>query len=72
MIKDRIFKLAKALCLIPTEKTWIEKDEKTAIWWLIGCKEGDQALPGTRGCSTVKEALENAEGWFAPELDRLN
>jgi hypothetical protein len=71
MIKDRILKLAKALQLTPTEKIWIEKDMETKLWWLVGCKEGDQPLSGTKGCATVNEALETAEGWYAPELDKL-
>jgi len=40
-------------------------------WWLCGCKEGDQALPRTGDAKTASEALENAEGWLAPELDHL-
>lgn len=70
-MKNRIIKLAKALSLTPTENTWVDKDCRTQIWWLVNCKEGDQPLPGTRGCSNVKEALENAEGWLAPELDAM-
>lgn len=40
-------------------------------WWLVGCIEGDQPLPRTRGIPTALQALQAAEDWLAPELDRL-
>lgn len=70
-LKDRILNLAKVLAVTATEKITIEKDLATQIWWLRGCVEGDQPLPGTRGCGTIQEALENVEGWLAPEFDKI-
>jgi len=68
-MKNRILKLAKNFSLTPTEKTWINQDYRTKMWWLVECKEGEWILPGTRGCKNIDEALENVEGWLAPELN---
>jgi len=70
-LKSRILKLAKVLKLTPTGKTRLEKDLSSQIWWILGCVEGEQPLPGTRGCATMIEALENVEGWLAPEFTAM-
>jgi hypothetical protein len=70
--RNRILKLAKVLKLTPTGKTRLEKDLSSQIWWILGCVEGEQPLPGTRGCATMIEALENVEGWLAPEFDAMD
>lgn len=68
---DRLKLLAKALCVTPTNKLDIEKSTEFNNWWLVGCKEGDTALPYTKGAKTMLEALENAEGWLAPRIDQI-
>ena len=70
-LKSRILKLAKVLKLAPTGKIRLEKDLASQMWWILGCVEGDQPLPGTRGCATMIEALENVEGWLAPEFTAM-
>lgn len=40
-------------------------------WWLIGSIEGDQPLPQTSNAHTLPEALDMAEAWLAPEIERL-
>ena len=70
MIHDRIVALATALQLTPTKNMTIRPERGgKRRWWLIGCEEGDQPLPATGGAKDVYEALEDAEGWLAPEID---
>jgi hypothetical protein len=71
-LHNRIVALAKALCVTPTHKVSLVKDLFTNKWWLVGCVEGDTSLPQTKGCATIHEALENAEGWLAVELDKFD
>jgi hypothetical protein len=70
-VPERTVRLARALKMTPTERTRVEYcavGGKRA-WWLLGCVEGDQALPQTHGAHTVVEALEQSEAWLAPEVD---
>jgi hypothetical protein len=65
-MNERVKQLAVKLKMTPTDKTRIEYcavgGERK--WWLLGCVEGDQALPGTAGARTVAEAVEGAESWL--------
>jgi hypothetical protein len=67
-LRERGVRLARALGLTPTERTRVERDSTTRAWWLLGCVEGGQPLPGARDEATLSAALEAAEAWFAPEL----
>lgn len=69
--RERIARLARALCVTPLPHVDVVKDPITRGWWLVGCVGGDVALPGTRGEPTVVAALDAAEAWFAPEIARL-
>jgi len=73
--RERLERLAQALCLTPTPTLRLEqadhKDGNGRRWWLVGCKEGDQALPRTRGVPTAPQALQAAEDWLAVEIDRM-
>jgi|688.fasta_scaffold870778_2 hypothetical protein len=71
-LNARLKLLAKVLCVTPTDKVFLERDWKTNVWWLRGCVEGDTALPQTKGSKTIFEALENVEGWLAPEYDEIS
>ena len=71
-LHNRIVTLAKALGVTPTHKVSLVKDLFTNKWWLVGCVEGDTPLPQTKVCITLQEALENAEGWLAVELDKFH
>lgn len=68
---ERVLRLASALKLTPTARTRVEYCSVGGKrrWWLLGCVEGDQALPQTASARTVPEALEMAEAWLAPEID---
>jgi hypothetical protein len=63
MMQARLINLAKALCMTPGSKPLKLERPSTAFtsWWLVGCIEGDQALPQTSKCTTANEALEIAE-----------
>jgi hypothetical protein len=56
--------LANALCLTPLVFVRLER-EASGRWWLLGCVEGDQALPGTQSCQSEQEALLLMEQWLA-------
>lgn len=69
--KQRLRALAQALCVKPHGhmELWLSGSAREG-WWLSGVEGGDVKLPRTRGCVTVWDALEAAEAWLAPELDR--
>ena len=71
-LNTRLKLLAKVLCVTPTSKVYLEKGWRTNVWWLRECVEGDTPLPATKGCKTIFEALENVEGWLAPEYDKIS
>lgn len=64
----RIARIAKALCVEWRPGADVIKHNNT--WWLVGVAGGDHPLPRTSGCATLLEALDAAEAWLAPELDR--
>jgi len=68
---ERLQRVARALCLTPTDRLDIvlSRVGGRRAWWVVGCVEGDQALPQTGAARTVDEALDAAEAWLAPELD---
>lgn len=70
--QDRINRLAKILCMDPSSKGFHLEKEKTLPyrWYLVGGKLGDSVLPNSAGAKTEVEALDAAESWFAPEIDR--
>lgn len=71
--RERLADLAKALGMTPPEEgrgLRVSQDHNKK-WWLCGCAEGDAELPLSKNAPTAKEALEAAEGWFAPELTEL-
>lgn len=71
--QKRLRALAKALCMTPGPRPlYLCQDGPLRSWWLVGCVEGDAALPRTRGERTAASALEAAEGWLAPKLDAAN
>lgn len=70
--QDRLIRLAKALALTPgSQGLRLEQAFIGGVmrWWLVGCVEGDQALPRTARVSTAAAALDAAEAWLAPEID---
>jgi hypothetical protein len=71
-LQDRIKRLARVLCVTPTDSVRLELSWVTGVrrWWLCGCVEGDTALPRSGGANTEKEALDAAEAWLAPKIDR--
>lgn len=70
-VPDRLRRLAAALKLTPTPRLDVVKAGLShPRWVLVGCIEGDQPLPQTSGCRTLPEALDAAEAWLAPELDK--
>jgi len=68
---ERVLRLASVLKLTPTARTRVEPCVVGGRrrWWLLGCIEGDQALPQTASAHTLPEALDMAEAWFASEID---
>lgn len=62
-------KLARALGLTPG-RDGVRLELDRGRWWLRGCREGDRALPQTHGAHTMAEAIERAEAWLAPEVDK--
>ena len=65
--QERIDRIAKALCLEPTDRGFdLERGENK--WWLVGGMRGDVVLPQTHGLAHEQDALEAAEGWLASEL----
>lgn len=68
---ERLKRLAWVLCVTPTTKLRLEQSRIVGgPWYLVGCVEGDVALPRTRGCHTARDALDAVEAWLAPELER--
>lgn len=73
---ERIERLGKALSLTPgadgfsLSMQYVDGSSRRR-WWIVGGVEGDQALPLTGNAHTVNEALDNAEAWLAPELERI-
>jgi len=68
-LQKRTKRLARALGMTPTRKTHAIVEH--GKWWLVGCKEGDRLLPRADRYSTLREALDSAEAWLAPELSAL-
>jgi hypothetical protein len=69
-LQKRTKKLAEALGMTPTRKTHaVVSDGK---WWIVGCKEGDQPMPRTSRYMSLRDAVERAEAWLAPELGELD
>lgn len=67
--EERIRRIAKILDCTWLPGTWVDRYD--GRWWLVGSTGGDHPLPGTRDCRTLPEALDAAEAWFAPQVDRL-
>lgn len=67
----RIVRLARALRMEPREDVDLVRGPG-GTWILVGCIASDRAMPGTMGARDVREAIEAAEAWFAPELDRAS
>lgn len=69
--KQRVLRLAKVLqCGEPLSSYAIGCVYYDRKWWLVGFAGGDQPLPRTYGLATINEALDAAEAWLAPEIDR--
>lgn len=69
-IQDRVRVLCTALGMTPSSSgAHIVKDSADGRWWLLGCVEGDQPLPMTKGAISVRDALDHAEAWLAPEIN---
>ena len=68
-MSERVRELARRLKLTPTENTRIEYCAVGGrrCWWLRGCVEGDQALPGTGNARTISEAIDDANSWLEEE-----
>lgn len=68
----RVQRLAKALgvTLHPQPFVSLYRARDRSRWWLAAV-EGDQPLPMTRDCATAPEALDAAEAWLAPKIDRM-
>lgn len=67
--KERILRLALLLRLAPVRDMYIQRWANE--WWLCGCPEGDRALPNTRGVHTHAQALDDAEAWYAADIDAM-
>jgi hypothetical protein len=61
--RDRLLKLAEALCVKPTKKG-PRLEWGYGRWWLTGTIGGDTALPGTAKAKTDDEALDIIEKWI--------
>lgn len=72
MMRERLYDLARAMGMTPPEEGYGLRLDGSARegWWLVGCAEGDCLLPMAKGAHTAPEALEHAEAWLAPEIDR--
>lgn len=70
--QDRINRLAQILCMNSSSGGFHLEKEKILPyrWYLVGGKLGDSILPNSAGAKTETEALDAAESWFAPEIDR--
>lgn len=55
--------------MTPTRKT--HAVVSNGKWWIVGCEEDDQPLPRTDRYMSLRDALEHAEAWLAPELTEL-
>ena len=60
----RLADLSRALCGEPVRPMWLSGGERDG-WWLSGQKDGDFALPDTKGCRTWLDALTAAERWVS-------
>ena len=68
-LQERTVRLAKAMGMKPTRKTHaIVSDGK---WWIVGCEDDDRVLPRSGRYMSLREALDMAEAWLAPELCEL-
>lgn len=56
--------------MTPSPRPFDLKGSAREGWWLTGGVEGDVKLPMTRGCAREGEALEAAEAWLAPEIEK--
>lgn len=59
----RLAALSRALCGEPVRTLWLTQYE--GGWYLSGQRDGDLALPGTKGCRTWHDALVAAEKWVS-------
>ena len=39
-------------------------------WVITGLRHGDCWIPQSRGAKTIHQAVEQAEAWLAPEIDK--
>jgi hypothetical protein len=56
--------------MTPTRKTHAVVND--GQWWIVGCKENDQPLPRTNRYMSLRDAVERAEAWLAPELGAMD
>lgn len=55
--------------MTPTDKT--HAVVSGGVWWIVGCEEDDRPLPRAGRYLSLREALERAEAWLAPELNEI-
>jgi len=60
--QTRLAALSRALCGEPVHTLWLSGSGREG-WYLSGQRDGDFALPDTKGCHTWHEALDAAEKW---------
>jgi hypothetical protein len=68
-LKERLNRLAHVLGMVPGPRMRLERSD--GRWWLCGARGGDVPLPQTGKCHTMASALDAAEAWLAPEIDRM-
>lgn len=64
---ERIQRLARIMRMTPKENVCLAR--YCNKWWITGCIEENREIPFTSRCYSLSEALESAEGWFAPEIE---
>lgn len=62
-MQQRVNNLAKMMQLTPGQMGASLFRASDDQWWLVGCKEGDQPLPQTKGMKSEGEALSYMETW---------
>jgi hypothetical protein len=65
---ERIRRIAERFAFTPTNATCIVKDGED--WWLLGCVEGDQKLPGVRSVWALGDVLDIVEAWLRTQERR--
>ena len=71
LLQLRLRNLARVLGMTPGERMDVVGCSLKG-WWLRGSAEGDCKLMMSSREPTMSAAIESAEAWLAPELERLD